>query len=462
MSEINTTAPPEQIWDGIFPAANPGATYSGGSGTEADPYLISNSSDLAQIASNVKDGNECKDLFFRMTNNIYWNTNSINPANVNPATPGSGGYPLIGSHPVVEWVPIGGAAAESEIQDLVYVFQGTFDGDNHKLFNVYYNHQVLPTSNIEHDPANIMNAVGIFGAIGSHCTIKNLETVGGYIAARNSVGGIVGRNWGGDVINCHNGNFVYAKGAQGTGGVVGASWTFIPEDGDNDPQKSPRVDKCSNSGTVISDYFNRKPEPSGAAGGIVGENEGNVTNSWNTGIVSCRKNAAGIVGSNQSENSTGEIIIPTPATINNCYNTGHIGTSDAYGAYIPAISALYPGGIIGFQTGSCQNAYNIGMVLGATGSAQGEIISELKIDTSEGAEPQTNGFLNVRTGHLNDVVGDIISGTLGPNVLEFGSTTTDQNNLRDDLNNWVNAHDTTVYSSWTRSASVNNGYPYFA
>jgi hypothetical protein len=39
------------VWNGVIPAANANATYSGGDGTEANPYHIATAADLAQLSA---------------------------------------------------------------------------------------------------------------------------------------------------------------------------------------------------------------------------------------------------------------------------------------------------------------------------------------------------------------------------------------------------------------------------
>jgi len=455
-----------QVWDGKFPAASKNSTFSGGTGTIGDPYIIGTALNFAQLSSDVAAGIEYRDTYFELGGSISLNLGPIDPALVDPTVPGPGGYPLVSSFPVYEWKPVGGADAVSTDPNLVHVFQGHFDGAGWTISNAYYNHQVevapAADDDIEHDPANLLNAVGLFGAIGTKSTIKGIKTTGGYFGACNSVGGIVGRSWGGEVSDCHNGNFIYATGSQGTGGVVGASWTFIPQEGDTDPQKSPLVDKCSNSGTIVSNYT--KPahgehpaKRSGAAGGVVGENEGPVINSWNTGEVAALLNAAGIVGSNQSENSTGEITIDVPGEIYNCYNWGNIGTTVAYGN-IPTVTADCAGGIIGYQTGSCENVYNKGVVIinasTETHPPVGQIIGDIN-SNPEGLtpEPQTNSNLFYLSGGSRPVgVGHTDSGGYSQNAY---SQKSDLNWLLTALNTWVTNHNTqsVVYTVWSPDAS---------
>jgi|GEM_PF-1721198 len=462
MSEIKA-GNPEQVWDGVFPAASKNSAFSGGTGTIGDPYIIATPLNFAQLSADVAAGTEYPNTYFELGNDIGLNLGAIDPTLVNPAVPGPSGYPQVSGFPVYEWIPVGGADAVSTDPKLVHTFQGHFDGAGHTISNAFYNHQVVeePAANeIEHDPVNKLNAVGLFGALGSHATVKNLNTAGGYFGACNSVGGIVGRNWGGEITNCHNGNFIYATGSQGTGGVTGASWVYKPEAGSPDPEKAPKIDKCTNSGTIISNYTNRKGERSGAAGGIVGENEGSVTNSSNTGTISALRNAAGIVGSNQDSNSTGEISIVPPGKIENCYSAGDIGITPAYGVNdsIPAITADCVGGIIGFQTGGCVNVYAVGVIACNVGKTAGQIIGQMKTATA-----QVNDYLNAPVSAL--VVGDdtgSFSG-LGENVFTYTGDDAGKDELFGNLQTWVDEVAASVVYNWTRDEGniINQGYPVF-
>ena len=56
------------LWDGSIAAG-----FAGGSGTEDDPYLISNGSELAYLAQQVNSGNSYENVHFKLTNDIYLN-----------------------------------------------------------------------------------------------------------------------------------------------------------------------------------------------------------------------------------------------------------------------------------------------------------------------------------------------------------------------------------------------------
>ena len=83
--------------------------FAGGTGTESDPYQISNGAELAYLAQQVNAGESYSDKYFTLTNDID-----------------------LGSK---EWTPIGN---ENESWD-GYKFEGTFDGDGHTIRGLYSN-----------------------------------------------------------------------------------------------------------------------------------------------------------------------------------------------------------------------------------------------------------------------------------------------------------------------------------
>ena len=104
-----------------------------------------------------------------------------------------------------------------------------------------------------------------------------------------------------------------------TGGIVGRN------DG--------TVSNCTNNVNVTGngDY----------TGGVVGRNDcGTVVNSYNTGTVNGSNNTGGVVGDNFS------------GTVSNCYNTGAVR------------DGLFTGGVVGGNSSTVSNCYNRGEVSG--------------------------------------------------------------------------------------------------
>lgn len=201
------------------------------------------------------------------------------------------------------WSPIGRSSRP---------FMGTFDGNGHKLTNLYFEGE--------------SEYRGLFGYVGESAVIKNLS-VSGSVSTSSYVGGIVAYN-NGTIENCCSDVTVTATGEY-AGGIAGYNVGTITD--------------CCNKNTVsgsVSSYV----------GGITGYSIGNISKCYNTGDVSGLSNVGGIAGENFSNisdcynigtvsglSSTGGIAGKNFSKVNYCYNTGTINGS--YGSFI--------GGIIG-------------------------------------------------------------------------------------------------------------------
>ena len=150
-----------------------GGPFGGGTGTGADPYLISTESHLREVA-----GASYLDCSFRQTADIS----------------------LTGT-----WMPIGAAPG----------FTGEYDGANHLISGMTINDSSVGSP----------SWVGLFGYTGEGAVIKNLR-LQGTVNVTNGVwvGGLVGiADYHTDIINVHASVDVSA--GNGVGGLVG----FLPE-----------------------------------------------------------------------------------------------------------------------------------------------------------------------------------------------------------------------------------------
>ena len=68
---------PETAW-----RDNAATDFAGGSGTEADPYQITDGAQLAKIAKDVENGTVYKDAYFRLENDIDLSAHRWNPIGV--------------------------------------------------------------------------------------------------------------------------------------------------------------------------------------------------------------------------------------------------------------------------------------------------------------------------------------------------------------------------------------------
>lgn len=369
ISGTNTGTTAEQKFPGSVAMNGPQKLFNAGSGTEADPYIISTVDELKLLATTVNEtGITYEGQYLKLADGVAE-------------------LDISGE----KWTSIGTSS---------HKFMGTFDGNGKTITGL--------TDNGE------SGVYGLFGAV-SGATIKNLKLtdvslsyvptygdssrgaltgylygtntidnieVSGSVSGSDYVGGIVGRpslSAETDTLtisNCINhakvtanekagGIIGYARADKGqvviekckntadvtgqyAGGIAGYAWNTT-------------VSTCSNSGDVTGTAV----ADSGVAGGILGTaNSGtNVESSVNTGAVTCDKAAGGIIGSSSSGNNTVSQSANTGAVAGVTNAGGIIGGSSASGDYVDNcynggnITATgenaIAGGIYGYNNSSC-------------------------------------------------------------------------------------------------------------
>ena len=208
-------------------------------------------------------------------------------------------------------------------------FSGNFDGQSHKITNIF---ECADTK------------LGLFGYI-YYANIKNIY-VEGNMTKKNiektdigsSIAGIVG--WGSGTCNISNciSNVDIVANCYGAGGIFGRGFGTLT------------ILNCVNLGKITN--------KSDSIGGIAGRPEGGATYIYNC----C--NIGNIVGYNKGGvgGIVGDIVSSEERIISNVYNVGTVKNDGAYGA----------GGIIG-RIYSCTNvtvdtAFNLGNILGSVNS----------------------------------------------------------------------------------------------
>ena len=256
-------------------------TTSGGSGTSDDPYKISSTDDLDQLAADVNSGTNYKGVYFIVTQDIAYphkaNGEEGADTEYNFTTIGQGKY-----------------------------FQGTFDGNGKtisgiRIYKAYTEYQLT-----------LFGPFGLFGRIGSTAEVKNV-TLSDTRIASGSVGGIVGNNAGGKVTNCHVTNTVEIQGIgyiSQHGGIVDYNGYY------NDI-------KGIVSGCVSEAKFTNC---SGIVGGIAAANQGILENNFVIGatIPAIEDNTRGaIVGRNIESTLTNNYY--TACTVAGTANATNVG-----------------------------------------------------------------------------------------------------------------------------------------
>lgn len=289
-------------------------TYSGGSGTETDPYLISSNADMVALANAVNNSsNYSKDKHFLLTQDLTGITTVI------------------------------GTSSTSS-----YTFQGIFDGGGHSIG--------ISVSSGKYR--------GIFGNV-LGAEIKDLGSTGGICAnATNTV-----------ITNCYNtGGGAYCDFSSSSDYYSGGICAYATDCTFTDCYNTGAISKYRSGGicayakgTTFSNCCNTGAVSATVyvcySGGICGEAYGcSINDCYNTGGVASSSttsfsyfSAGGICGS------------VTGTDISNCYNTGNISSeTNGYDA----------GGICGrFDfTSNMKNCFNANITIQGRSTQSGRII----------------------------------------------------------------------------------------
>ena len=162
-------------------------------------FTLFTAAQLAGLAQLVNGGNNFSGKTITLDADI-----DLNPgASYDPTTEtwiNGDGQP-VAEDSLHKWTPIGNYSNN---------FTGTFDGDAHTISGLYINS--------DERYQGLFGYVGNVGDIGEDGTVENL-TVNGSVSGGDSVGSVVGRNYG-SVSGCSNTGSV--SGDYHVGGVVGA------------------------------------------------------------------------------------------------------------------------------------------------------------------------------------------------------------------------------------------------
>ena len=179
----------------------------------------------------------------------------------------------------IQWTPIGNG------DNFVRHFAGTFDGQHHKIMNLYH-----------HYTGDELVRNGLFGVVSDGGTLKNLLVIDADIASNDGslLAGILA-DWvnGGTVENCYtSGKIENNVGDKMVGGLIGqCTW-------------STQVKGCASDATVISTESDENHVDT--VGGLIGQWENSadsssITDCWFGGSVSCNNiysAVGGILGAN--------------------------------------------------------------------------------------------------------------------------------------------------------------------
>jgi uncharacterized repeat protein (TIGR02543 family) len=293
--------------------------FAGGTGTEADPYLVANAVQLNRVRNHP-------DKHFKQTADI--------DLGVAPFNGGEGWEPTGQSSPVDKQ------------------FTGTYNGNSKKILNLYINR---PTQDV----------VGLFGYI-SKSVIKDLTIENADVSGNNAVGALVGAARDVSTITtCNSSGMVKASGTRAGGlagsatrvSIHGSSSTaavsgtvmvggFIGDVNDGYYVDASQFTECNAEGSVIGSY-----SIGGFAGSIDGGSEPG------TSLQTCT--ASGDVSGDT--HSIGGLV-----GMNGGY--AEIAYSSASGKVTALPAGKNVGGLVGANYGEINHSYSSGVVEGGSGT----------------------------------------------------------------------------------------------
>lgn len=297
---------------------NVNAQFSGGSGTESDPYLISNLDDLQSVSENE----------------TYWSSYFIQTTDIDATETNAWN---VGDHDNNTSTPYE-AMGFTPIADSSY-FNGSFNGggfiisnlfinrpayDNVGFFSkVFYNNGTIENLHFEniyvlgHD--RVGGLIGFVGYNNNALTLNNLS-VNGEIHGENYVGGLIGENWW-EISNSSSQSIV--NGISYVGGLVGT---------------------IENDAEIFNSYSNCDVSGTNNIGGFAGNSSCSIYRSYSSGTVT------GI------EHSVGGFV----GTFNNCTQ----GISDCYSTCTVSGNSEVGGFIGNMWLANVFNSYCTGLVTG--------------------------------------------------------------------------------------------------
>lgn len=285
-------------------------TFSGGNGTQGNPYLISTQKDLTELSNAVNgvngSANTFEGVYFKQTQDITF----------------SSGF-----------APIGHRSEEANGKGVFSPFKGVYNGDYHTISNLLVgDYKTSDFMSFQSD------CIGLFGCVmGNQAKVEKLFVTSGKVHGQNFVGAIVGLlKDGATVDNCGVGTNVEVLASIGyVGGIVGAASESI-------------IKKCVNYADVYCQAAN-----SFNAGGVVGSvQDAHIEGCANFGDVFSPRLAGGIIGSMPISTSQSYEYYP----VISCYNAGDISASiDGAGGIMGAWP--YQGSI---HKEAVKNSYNYG------------------------------------------------------------------------------------------------------
>jgi hypothetical protein len=345
--------------------------YSGGSGTEDNPYLISSNNDWDMLSIAVTSGINYNGKYFLLTQDLQSISSIIGETSTKYFCGNfdGGGHTLtVDINSSGQYVGVFGYVIDGSIKNLGVTGRIVASSANYVGGICAYSRENISNC---HNSCNITVSNGIAGGIvgeisrdgGKEISVMNCYNSGNITATatRNSpVGGVIGKFNGGEISNCYNiGNITVTTSTEFVvGGIIG----YI--------LNNTNITDCFNKGDISlsssvsgSGQYATFCEVGGIAGYVNGNSSNverniSISKCYNAGNVSGNSSghyiiAGGIVGSAFTQNTTLNIL--------GCHNTGYISAEGEKYVFAGGIYNLR--GFSSFNnTYNATDCYNIGNI----------------------------------------------------------------------------------------------------
>lgn len=263
----------------------------------------------------------------------------------------------------------------SDVEDYVAIgteseFTGTFDGRGNRIIG-------LDTTKYSNGGnSNTLTNAGIFSSVGKGGVVKDVNIYSGTFTGTTTAGAVAGENNGRIEGIVTFGNTVTSNG--NAGGIVGVN------------NSGGTVDDVESTGSVIAG------SSSAVAGGLVGTNDGGLSNSFSDSAVTVDTN----VTSGTSAGLGGVVGI----------NNGNVQYVDSLGVTNGgATGSSNIGGIIGTNNGNMYSGYNESIVSGENNvggiigtNAEGKKVENVVNATGVEGKDNVGGLVGVNSGRVTN------------------------------------------------------------
>lgn len=233
-------------------------------------------------------------------------------------------------------------------KDSTRQFMGILDGAGYTIYGLY-----VKTSKI----------AGFIGYLAENGVVKNVLMDKGSISVEATYAGSIAAINYGTIEKSGNKNSVFNSSSKSgiySGGIVGSNEGSITD--------------CSNSGEILAESLNGS-QPISFAGGIAGYNTGEIHYCDNQGrITSTDTTYSYSLSKLESTSYSGGIVGYNSGTVSNSYNSQKIESlaeskvTNSAGGKVVSHAKAYSGGIIGFNTGIVFKCYNKASASSSTNS----------------------------------------------------------------------------------------------